>query len=188
MAKIEPYRPPSSIVAPHPSGPWSLDASERHLFDHYAQEHVQIHGTDVEFYSQEEENALRDPLYDELVTPKFRGPFKLRVYVEWASSDPSTQDRGYESQFNSTCWIPRKSLEDVNSPIPSEGDIIRFWKIPFFDATGVDNIVAPGSGYYFNLTDVDDDGHVFDNPDFVGLKATLSRNTSFTPERRLGGK
>lgn len=178
-------------MAPHPSDAWSLDASELHLMDNYAQEHVGVMGTVIEFYSLSIARSTRDALYGEMSEHAFRGPYRMKAWVSYPDNAVNVGDSGQSGDWSGKIWIPRKSLEEAGCPMPSEGDVFRFWKIPYWDSdAGIlldDSAPAPpGSGFYFNLTNVDEEGVLFDNPQFVGVSSDYARHTSFTPERRIG--
>jgi hypothetical protein len=49
----------------------------------------------------------------------------------------------------------------------------------------VDSEGTPNAGYYFNVINVVDDAHMFDNPDFTMFRLDLRRYTEFNPERRI---
>jgi hypothetical protein len=183
---LKPY-PKLRPVAPYPFPTLQMPECEHDLFDSIAQEHVRILGTDVDYWSHEIEKAKRDPLYDEPVKRVFKGPFRIKGYVSWPDSVPEARMEGLRSTFNAEAWIARKELEDagVKAP-PSESDVLRIWKTPFFDQNSVNlDSKLTGGGYYFDIIDVDDDGHLFDSSTFVGFKLTLKRRTEFTPERRI---
>jgi hypothetical protein len=77
-------------------------------------------------------------------------------------------------------------VEEAVAPVPSEGDVLQAWNIPFYQKySTAEQEPLPTAGYYFNVVDVDTDGQLFDNPTFVGFKLKLNRRTEFTPERRL---
>ena len=166
---------------------WRLDSSEIGLFDHWAQEHTGIEGITVEFWSLDVKGSKIDPLYGESLTKKWKGPFKLRAYVQWAEDLPESREEGTRNYWNGSLWVPRKTLEDVGAPCPDLGDIVRYWRSPFFDkdegTMGLTNV--PNSGWYFDITAIDDLGHMHDNAEFTGVKCDIVRRTEYTPERRL---
>ena len=190
MADVKPWKPRNPVVAPHKPERMHLDASERQLFDSVAQEHVGIAGTTIDFYSLSVSGSKRDPLYDEAIEHRFKGPFRLRVWVSYPDNSIDASDRGTTGEFSGTVWFPRKELEDNGAPIPSEGDVFRIWNIPYWNDSAVSppdpEPVAPGRGFYFSITNVDEDGVMFDNPDFVGVSCEYRRRSEFTPERRIG--
>jgi hypothetical protein len=171
-----------------PSGcdPFALDGREVCLFDHFAEEHLNIYGTPIEYYHQDIANSVRDRLYDEPIDRAWLGPYKLKAYVEYIAAQPEAREYGTRITWNGTIWISRKSLETIGAPAPLEGDIIRYWSNKFFKEHSVNGEEVPGAGYYFDVINSDDDGHVFDSAAFTGFKLTVSRRTEYTPERRLG--
>lgn len=189
MRKVEPYRPPDTRVRPHDPDEMHLDSSERHLFDSVAQEHVRICGTRIKLYSQQLSEAVRDGLYDEVTKHVFRGPFSLYAWVSYPENNVSVSDRGATADWKGTIWFPRKELEEVRCPVPAEGDVFEMWKLPYWENASVgpeeNPRDIPGRGFYFNVTNVDEDGVLFDNREFVGISASFSRRSEFTPERRM---
>lgn len=171
--------------------PWPLGKglqisdAELKLHDSVAQETNQIAGTDVDLYIVDVDNSKIDPLFRESIEARWSGPHKLKAFVEWADSTPEVREEGFRTSFTSRAWIARADLEALGLGPPGEGDVLRFWNTPFFNAVAVDGEPIPGAGYFFNVVDVDDDGHIGDGPSFVGFWLTLQRRTEFTPERRI---
>jgi hypothetical protein len=167
--------------------PLTVSDAEQKLNDSVAQEINKHAGTDVELYELDLKNSVVDPLFRETVKRIWKGPFKLKAYVEWADSTPEVREEGFRTSFASRAWIARADIEAINAEPPAEGDILRFWNIPFFNESGVDGEPVPGRGYFFNVVDVDDDGHNGDGANFTGFWLTLQRRTDFPPEVRLKG-
>lgn len=182
---IKPY-PTLRRVAPYPFDKFALPECEHDLFDSIAQEQVDIAGTPIEYYKHEIQKGVRDALYDEPLKRVYRGPFLLKAYLAWPDQAPEVRMEGYRTLVNAEAWISRKSVEDSNMPIPGETDVVRVWNIPFFNkewAVNADNV--PNSGYFFDVLNVNDDGHLFTSAQFVGFRLTLKRRSEFTPERRI---
>lgn len=177
---------------PSPMAPlvneFNLNGDESFLFDMWAQEHTHISGVEIEFWSFDEKKSKRDALYDEPIKRGWKGPFKLKGYIEWPDSTPEARVEGLRTTWSASAWITRKDFEDAEAPPPSEGDVIRVWNIPFFQSFGVDDEEVPGRGYFFDILNVNDDGHLWDQANFVGYSFTFARRTEFTPERRLDNK
>ena len=157
------------------------------MYDHFAQEHVEASGTDILLWYQDLENSLRDPLYDEPIDREWLGPFKLTGWVEYIAGTPQMREEGMVVRWEGRIWIARKELEDTGTPAPLEGDMIKYWDDKFFAEHGVNAQSGVHGGYYFDVINVDDDGHVQDDGHFVGLTINVLRRTEFTPERRLEG-
>lgn len=166
-------------------GPFELDGTDGPMFDHFAQEHVNASGTDIMFWHQNLEESLRDPLYDEPIDREWSGPYRLKAWVEYIPGAPQMQEEGMTVRWQGSLWIARKTLEDGGIPAPLEGDVIKFWDNKFFTEHGVNAEEGVHGGYFFDVINVDDDGHVHDSGHFVGLTVTILRRTEFTPERRL---
>lgn len=172
----------------HPAcEPVRLDGSELQMFDSIAQEHVKAHGTEILYWRQDLDRSQRDPLYDEPVDRSFRGPYKVYGFVEYAAGQPETTEQGMRVTWAGTVWIPRVEFEQSGAGSPLEGDVLQYWNVPWFGEHGVNSEEVPGRGYYFDVVNADDDGHVFDSAAFVGFKLEVRRRTEFTPERRLEG-
>lgn len=180
---VKPFKLPAGIQVDcegvKPAGSMTLGDSERFLFDSFAQEHVRTSGTPMEFWSQDIEGSERDPLYDEPIVRKWAGPFKIVGYLQRPDSIPEAREEGIRQTFPSEMWVARKEFEDANAPPPKEGDVMRVWNLPFYADIG------DGKGYFFDVIDSDEDGHLFDQASFVGFKLHVNRRTEFTPERRI---
>jgi len=182
---------PKPIIHPTPvqpalDGDFHLGDQELFLFDCIASEVNHIAGTDVDFYYLNKGKSKKDALYDEMVKEAWDGPYRLRVWVEWPAPSPEPRQEGFREVWMSSLWVARVDLDAISVRAPYYGDVVGFWKIPYFDK--VSNAYDVGKnpkGYFFTITEVADDGHLFDNPSFVGFKCQLARNTEFVPERRL---
>jgi len=141
-------------------------------------------GTPIEYYSLSIEGSTIDPLYIEPINRAFT-LFNLMGVVEWPDSTPEMLEGGARTRFQNTITIPRRAFELAGAPAPSEGDAVRFWMTPFFDDFSVDGANVPNAGFYFDVIDVDDDGHPYDGPEFIWFKLSCKRTTDFTPERRI---
>jgi hypothetical protein len=184
---VKPIVPPNPIVSPLKDyESFQLDDRELFLIDGYANEHVGIIGTRIEYWALDVAGSKKDPLYGEATDRDFKGPFKYTVWFSYTPSTPEVREEGFVERYQPTAWLPRKMVEEANAGVPLEGDVIRAWNIPFYALYGVaDHEAPPDAGYYFNVIDVDTDGQVFDNASFVGYKLQLNRRTEFTPERRV---
>ena len=164
---------------------FNLSDSELSLFDCIAKEFNQIIGTKIDYFSLDVERSDKDPLYDEPITNRFKGPFSMHAYIEYPEPQPEAGQSGLKTRWSTSMWISRKAFEETRCPVPFIGDVIRVWETPFFDDSAVDDVKVPGAGFYFDVTTADNDGHLFDTPSFVGFKLRLLRRTEFTTERRL---
>lgn len=183
--KVEPFAH-TGIVQPLQSEDWRLSDCELSLFDCIARESNSIAGTEVDLFQFSKKKSVRDPLYDETVKDIFDGPFRVRAWIEWPDPTPEVRSEGFRKTFPSSIWIARGDLEQAGARAPLYGDIAKFWDTPYFNETSTSYPVANNvKGYYFTMTEVRDDGHLFDNPSFVGFKCVLARNTEFAPERRV---
>lgn len=174
-----------SASCPVKCSPFQLDDSESAFFDSIAQEHVQAHGTELYFWHQDLEESTRDPLYDEPIDREWRGPYKIMGWVEYMAGQPQMREEGMVVRWEGRIWIARAELEEKGAPAPLEGDVLKFWDNTFFEEHGVNAEEGVHGGYYFDVINADDDGHVFDTGHFVGIVLNVLRRTEFTPERRL---
>lgn len=170
---------------PQRCGPFELGGQDAAMYDHFAQEHVNSSGTDLLLWHQNLEESVRDPLYEEPIERVWQGPFKLKGYVEYIPGTPQMRDEGLVVRWQGTVWIARKELEDTGTPAPLEGDVLKFWENKFFAEHSVNAEHGVEGGYYFDIINADDTGHVQDSDYFVGIVLTVLRRTEFTPERRL---
>ena len=165
--------------------PFDIGDTERFLFSHFAHEQIQISGTPCDLFSQKIDKATRDPLYDEPTERVWSKAFKIKCWVSWASSTPVTGEEGFRLAFRTQCWIPRAEIERAGCPAPVEGDIIRFWNIPFFNETAVAGEQIKNAGYFFDIINADNDGHINDTASFTGFRCDLVRRSEFGAERRI---
>lgn len=165
--------------------PFSISDTERALFMHFADEHVQMISTECDFFSQQISKSVRDPLYDEPLERSFTKPFRLKAWVSWPSSTPVTGEEGFRFAFQSQAWIPVAQLEKLGAPTPFEGDILRFWNLPYWNEIAAANEKIKGAGMFFDITNADSDGHINDQATFTGFRVDLKRRTEFGAERRI---
>ena len=162
---------------------FSLDGNhpgEKSLFDSFAQEHTGIIGTPMEYWIQNTAGSPFDALYGEPEPRLFKGPYLMKGFVVRPEEQPESREEGFRSFWRAEAWLARKEFEDKNIPDPHIGDIIRIWDIPYF------NEQAPGeSGFYFDIEYINNHGHMFDSPNFVGFSVQLKRRSDFVPERRI---
>jgi len=165
---------------------FTLDASELKLFDCIATELNNAGGTPIEFFHLEVCEGTRDPLYDEPIQRVFRGPYIFKAHVTQPESQPQATEQGFKNEWTGEIWMARADLEKVGAPAPFEGDVVRIWgDQPYFDEDAVSFESIPNKGFYFDVTKVDPDGHLFTTSSFVGFKLITKRRTEFTPERRI---
>lgn len=164
----------------------AFDGLELCLFDSIASEVIDIAGTPLDYWRQDVLNSTRDPVYDEPIERVWKGPYRFRGLVEFSASNTEAREEGTRKTWNTTVWIPRVNLEKAGAGVPLEGDVLRFWHVNFYKTRSTIGENVPGAGYYFDVTNVDEDPHIFDSANFVGFRLTVARRTEFTPERRLG--
>lgn len=185
MGKLLRFKVPDSRVKPLSAGQnaFRLTDNDMAIFDSFAKEQVDIAGTEVDYYSIRILKSKRDPVYDEPTKRSWTKPFRMTAWVSWASSAPTVGEEGFRVLFQAQAWLPRAEVERVRCPVPTEGDIIRYWKSEYFntDATGGEKIT--GAGYYFDVINVDNDGHVYDTSSFVGYRLDIRRRSEYGSER-----
>lgn len=162
-----------------------LDGRESFLFDLWATEHVGIAGTTIEFWSLDLASSKRDPLYDEPTQRSWNGPYKIKAFASNPTGVTSTGEEGLRARWDASVWISRKELEQAGASSPSPGDILRIWDLPWINDDAVNGEAIPCAGFYFDVTEVEPEGRLFDNAMFVGFTLSIVRRTEFTPERRL---
>lgn len=177
---------PCDKVAPW-EGPLRFDSrKELALFDSIAAETTRIGGTDVDIYILDADASPTDPLYEEPIQRHFKGPFRVRGVVEYPDATPAQNPEGMTTDWPSSLWVSRQDIELVGCPVPGEDDIVGFWLTPFWDDQAAGSAEkTEDTELFFNVLNTNPDGMLFDNPEFVGVKMTLARNTEFRPERRI---
>lgn len=171
---------------PNTCSPFHLGDQALCFFDSVISTQIAAVGTPIEYYHQDILNSKHDPLYDEPLQRVWKGPFKLDAFIEFPEAEAEVREEGFRVTWSSAmATLARSTIEAIGAPAPQEGDVIRFWNNKFFKsfATGGGN--DPGAGYYFDVVNVNDEGHVHDTASFVGFKLRLARRTEFAPERRL---
>jgi len=165
-----------------------LDDRELELFDLWAQEHTAIAGTKLKYYAQDQSNTVYDPVYGEPISFAYKGPYEIDAFVSYPTSTGETREEGAAVEFRCNVWIARVEMERRGVPSPVEGDIIEFWDLPFFDQASVIRSDPNFGGYFFDVIQAADDGHLFDGPAFVGFTLECRRYTSYPPEQKLFGQ
>lgn len=175
------------VVSPDDQTPFRFSENELDLYDQIAGEQIAHVGTELVVYQLDIVNSKVDPLYGEPQERVFKGPYQMFAHVAWPEASPAVGEAGKEFEWPSAAWLPRMGLEKVGARAPLEGDIVRFWDLPYFvmQASGY----APedaDAGYYFQVIKVNNDGHLFDSAKFVGFRLDLKRLSAFSPERLFG--
>lgn len=157
---------------------------EKPLYDSVAVESTLAEGEPVEFYSQDLDRTVRDPVTRQVRKRAWKGPWVVKSRIEWPDSTPEVREEGFVTNWSSRIWMPRALLEQLGAPVPQEGDVVRFWDIPFFNDKIRLKQLFP-AGLFFNVVDVDSDGHIGSTSTFVGFWLTIKRRTDYPPERRV---
>jgi hypothetical protein len=179
---IEYFVPRKPLCAP--TGEISFDAQEIQYFDSVAAEYGS-HGVTIEFYKQDVAAATYDPLYGEPIQRVWHGPFKLEGFVEAVSADPSVDEHGNATLFETSVYVARQEFDKAHSRYPDEGDIIRVWNLPYLNSTDFALGDTADAGVYLDVVDTSPSGHIFANGEFVGFKIGARRASEDPPERRL---
>jgi hypothetical protein len=166
---------------------FQMGDQELPIFDSWAQEHARISGTPIRLWSLDVSASTIDPLYGEPTDLVFNGPFEMVGVVTFPDGLAEAREKGLRTEFNASLWIARQEFEMVNCPRPGEGDIVAFWDIPFYEGWSSATRDRPAGGYFFDVHQVADDGHLFDGPAFVGYTLEIRRSTTYAPERKLFG-
>lgn len=170
-----------------PAGIIDFEQENEELFACWAAEQVQAEGTTIHYWSEDLLGSKLDPLYNEPEVREWKGPYEFKAWIEWPQEETEVREEGARSVYTATAWLPRLMVEESEMErLPQVGDVLRIWQIPHFDnfGQGVEEEI-PRAGYYFDVIEVQDDGHPLDNPFFTGFKLSITRRTEFTPERRV---
>lgn len=167
---------------PSGGGEFRLDGSELFMHDLYAKEPIDAGGTDCDLFVRDLKKSKVDALYGEPAETVWDGPYKVRAQVEWPEFTPEVTEAGLRAIWPSGVWIPRKTVEEAGARAPREGDIVRFWKLPFFDHRAGNDQPDTGAGFFFDVIKVSDDGHLHDDAAFVGFRCDLKRRSDAPPE------
>lgn len=172
---------------PRDSCSFELSKECEEIFDELNAEHTNIAGTEIDFWLQDLTNSIRDPLYSEPENRIWAGPFRIKALVKLPDDVLEVREEGGRRTWTGKVIIPRLLVEQANMPAwPGEGDILRIWQIPFWDAEAMgDDVNVPGTGLYFDVTQVNNAGFPFDNANFTRFEMDIVRRNEFTPERRL---
>jgi hypothetical protein len=186
---VSPFRP-----GDHPQ--------EQALFDCWAKESTDIASIPIDYFpldksrpaaalALDQNAAHRDPaaLYGEPhFPPQNRGPYQLRGIVKVDSKSWDSLDEGSKLEFRMGVEIARAEFERVGLDAPREGDLFRFWTLPFYTKWGQPfRESPPRGGFYFETINVEGTGYPFGGPQFVMFKISLRRDTMYAPERKLTG-
>ena len=188
QGKVKPFPNGSNSIKPFPEDETFTmkPKDELPLHDSVASDSVKISGTTIFYYSLDVYGSSYDALYGEPNDRKFNGPFKIQGYVAWPRNQKVVTEFGSMDVFDSNAYLVRKDVEDAKMPLPSSGDVLGFWNIFFFDKQwGIDGILDQNAMFFFDVLNVNTDGHLYDSPYFVGFKLTIKRKTNFSPERRV---
>lgn len=169
-----------------PANGFHLDGSELGLFDSVASELNEHAGTEICYYSQV--LVKRDPVTSEPLERAWR---KFKMFASFGhpgGGTPEMREEGFRVVWDGLVWIARSEFERVGAPPPQEGDVLHAWDVPFFDQYAVLGENVPNAGYFFDVIDVNDDGHVNDSAAFVQFELGTRRRTELTPERRVFGE
>lgn len=185
---IQPLRPkpivqPSAHKSIDPA--FHFDASEIFLWDLYAQEPINIAGTEAQLFTRSAAKSTIDPVYSEPAQVGWDGPYNLLVHIEWPEKTPEVSEEGLRAVWPAGAWIPRKTLEQVGARPLRAGDILRFWRLPYFDSSASNAQNSKIASFYFDILKANSDGHLVDTPAYVGFRLDLKRKTSFGPEEQL---
>jgi hypothetical protein len=189
MGKIRPMEIPGSRkilpITPEQARFENSTIGEKAVFDSVASEKTIKHGTSFDYYHMDRMATEVDPLYGEATEKIWVGPYKLIGHLEWPTPKPETREEGFRVTHVASAWIARTQFEEAGLKLPDRGDVVRVWNIPYFDELAVTNEDESHKGYFFNVVNIVNDGHMLDNPDFSGYKLEIRRYSEFNPERRV---
>lgn len=182
IAPIEPPKAYQPSDDPDGKHEFKLGGEDLFLFDLWAYEKTKAEGTECDIWIRSAKKTTADPYYGEPIAVGFDGPFTLRAHVEWPEPTPEVGEEGKTYIWPASVWISRRSLEEAGGTAIVEGDIVRFWKLPYFDNRATAGVKTPGGGYFFDIIKVNEDAHVHDSAMFTGFRCDLSRRSVAPPE------
>ena len=156
-----------------------LNDCEAGYFDSIASEVNSLAGTQINFYNLRPVAGEIDPLYGEHTSRAPVGPIKMWATFEWPQVTPESGEPGFHLEFDCQCYIARVDFDKINAEYPYEGDVIEAWRTPYHIER------SKGTGLFFDVIKVENDGHVNDSPTFVQFRLSLKRRTEYNAERRL---
>lgn len=156
-----------------------LDDSEIQLFDCIASELTELAGEEINYYGMANDEATIDPLYGEFVSRKVAGPFRIFAWLSWPQNRPDPSEQGFGEEWDGEVVISRSALDSVNAPYPHHGDVIEAWRTPYHDA------VSQGKGMFFDIIQIQNEGHINDSPSFVQFRGKIKRRSEFGAERKI---
>lgn len=180
-----------------------LDDSEIDLHDSFTKEYAELTGTPVKMFSVRRGGSV-DPVWDEqssqygydplwgednqpvppaegnepdLADWAYNGPWEFYAFVEFeeAEGQTTTIEESMVRDWDAICWIPRKTLDDVEAPYPKAGDVLEMseWK----DATE--------KQVWFDIIRSKRSGALNDSQTYVQFRLELKRRSLFDPSRRV---
>lgn len=179
------------------------DDSELALHESITEEYTQLTGTRIKLYSVRLGGSL-DPVWDEPsklyghdplwgednqpIAPStanapekkewaFNGPWEFYGFIEFEEAErlATTIVDSIRDEWEAACWIPRKSLDDIQAPYPKKGDVLHAveWKSKTGDAV------------YFDVVSAKLEGALADTQSYVQFILELKRREVFDPKRRV---
>jgi hypothetical protein len=99
------------------------------------------------------------------------------VEFEEAEGQNTVIEESAVKDWDAICWIPRKTLDDVEAPYPKGGDVLEMsnWK----DSTE--------KQIWFDIISSKRSGALGDSQTYVQFRLTLKRRSLFEPSRRVDG-
>lgn len=160
---------------------------DRELLDCWAKEYSEHELIDLNYFSLDLQGSVRDPIHDE-VEWRWKGPYIVKGAITKPTSQAITEERGITGEYATDVKITRVDAESVGLPRPKVGDIILFWDIPFYQDFGsLNSRQIRNASYYFDIQQVNTEGHMGLGPEFTAFALECLRKTEFTPERKIYG-
>jgi len=119
--------------------------ADRCLFDSVVQEVNTLAGTTGYIFQLEQQDSIRDPLYDESTDMAYKQNsagvegIECPLFFKDPERSATSGEEGFRLQKNSTVFIAVKDLTDRDLRRPRVGDIIKVWE-QYYDVT--DTIVG----------------------------------------------
>lgn len=147
-----------------------INEKDKCFFDHIASEVNKLAGITAIYYQFIEGESEIDPLYNEVIVPRFKkgsgGYIGVEIPVFFKDPDKTkiVGEEGLHTDKSSEVTIAASDLESRNLRIPRVGDIFKIW------------------GYYWDVREYHNEGLLNDNPVSSVYVIELSRRTKMEPE------
>jgi len=147
-----------------------INEKDKCFFNHVAQEVNTLAGTEAIYYQFIEGESEMDPLYNEVITPKFKSNssgyvgVKIPVFFTDPQKTKLVGEEGLYTEKNAEVTIAASDLASRNLRLPRVGDIFKIWE------------------YYWDVRENHNAGLLNDNNVSSLYMIEVSRRTKMEPE------